>query len=27
VGEWRALTPTELRGLLPTERRTLTLRK
>ena len=27
VGEWRALTPTELRGLLPAERRTLTLRK
>jgi 23S rRNA pseudouridine2604 synthase len=27
VGQWRALTPTELRGLLPAERRTLTPRK
>jgi len=27
VGKWRELTATELRGLLPAERRTLSLRK
>jgi hypothetical protein len=27
VGKWRELTATELRGLLPSERRTLSLKK